>query len=80
MGGHPAVSTRAGLSYAAGAAALAYVVVQGLGVVKRLIWGPDDFSWLGYLFLASLMAMCGMLGGMFGRRWHDQNPRQDGDN
>jgi len=73
------LSRPAPLSYAAGAAALAYVVVQGLGVVKRLIWGPDDFSWFGYLFLASLMAMCGMLGGMFGRRWHDQNPRQDGD-
>jgi hypothetical protein len=71
------LSREAPLSYAAYAAAVAYALVQGLGVVKRLIWGPHDYSWFGYLFLASLMAMCGMLGGMFGRRIHDQIARGD---
>lgn len=56
------------LAYAAGAAALAYVLVQGIGVLIRLVSG-DTISWLSYPFLALLMATCGMLGGMFARRW-----------
>jgi hypothetical protein len=62
------LSSRAGLPHAAAAAAGAYVVAQGLGVVLRLVRG-DDINWLGYPLAALLMATCGMLGGMFARRW-----------
>jgi hypothetical protein len=55
------------LSYAAGAGGFAYVIVQSIGVVRRLIAG-DEISWLAFPFLAVLMATCGMLGGMFSRR------------
>jgi hypothetical protein len=57
----------ASLAHAAGAAALAYVVVQSIGVVRRLVAG-DSISWLAFPFLALLMATCGMLGGMFAGR------------
>jgi hypothetical protein len=62
------LSSRAGLPYAAAAAAAAYVVAQGLGVVLRLMRG-DEINWFGYPLAALLMATCGMLGGMFARRW-----------
>lgn len=62
------LSSRAGLPHAAAAAAAAYVVAQALGVVLRLLRG-DDVNWLGYPLAALLMATCGMLGGMFARRW-----------
>lgn len=61
------------LSYAAGAAALAYGIVQGFGIVRRLVAG-DQISWLAFPFLLLLMATCGMLGGMLARRWLQQNP------
>lgn len=66
------LSSTARLTHAAGAAAAAYVIAQGLGVVLRLVRG-DQLSWVGYPFLALLMATCGMLGGMFARRWQLQN-------
>jgi len=66
------LSPAARLSYAAGAAALAYVVAQGLGVVLRVLRG-DNLNWLGYPFAALMMATCGMLGGMFARRWQGQS-------
>ena len=66
------LSSTARLTHAAGAAAAAYVIAQGLGVVLRLARG-DELSWVGYPFLALLMATCGMLGGMFARRWQQQN-------
>jgi hypothetical protein len=62
------LSPAAPLSYAAGAAALSYVIVQAIGVVRRLL-GGDDISWIAYPFLALFMATCGMLGGIFARRW-----------
>ena len=62
------LSPAAPLPYPAGAAALSYVLVQAVGVVLRLIDG-DDVSWVAYPFLALFMATCGMLGGMFARRW-----------
>jgi hypothetical protein len=62
------LSPAAPLSYAAGAAALAYGIVQAIGVVRRL-WAGETIGWLGYPLLALLMATCGMLGGMFARRW-----------
>jgi hypothetical protein len=55
------------LAHASGAAALAYGIVQSLGVVRRLVTG-DPISWLAFPFLALLMATCGMLGAMFARR------------
>lgn len=66
------LSSTAGLPHAAGASALAYVVAQALGVVLRLLRG-DDLNWLGYPLAALLMATCGMLGGMFARRWQGQS-------
>jgi len=57
----------ASLAHAAGAAALAYVVVQSMGIVRRLVTG-DSISWVAFPFLAVLMAVCGMLGGMFAGR------------
>lgn len=62
------LSPAASLAYPAGAAALSYVLVQAVGVVLRLIDG-DSISWAAYPFLAVFMATCGMLGGMFARRW-----------
>jgi hypothetical protein len=62
------LSPAAPLPYAAGAAALAYATVQTIGVIRRLIVG-GDISWVAYPFLALLMATCGMLGGLFARRW-----------
>lgn len=62
------LSRRAPLMYPAGAAALAYVVVQGLGVIRRLIIG-GDISWYAYPMLCLLLAICGALGGQFARRW-----------
>ncbi len=61
------LSPRAHLGWAAGAAAAAYVVVQAIGVVRRLAAG-EAISWLAYPFLLLLMAVCGMLGGMFAAR------------
>lgn len=62
------LSPDAPLSYPAGAAALAYGIVQAIGVLRRLV-ADETISWLGYPLLALLMATCGMLGGMFARRW-----------
>lgn len=59
----------AGLAHAAAAGALAYLVVQAIGVVSRTI-RDEPLSWLAYPLLALLMATCSMLGGMFGRRWN----------
>lgn len=70
------LSPRASISYAAAAAATAYVVVQLVGVVKRLIT-DDPISWLAFPLLALLMATCGMLGGMLAKRWMRQNGTTD---
>lgn len=66
------LSSTARLTHAAGAAAGAYVIAQALGVALRLARG-DDLSWVGYPFLAMLMATCGILGGIFARKWQQQN-------
>lgn len=57
----------AGLALAAGAAATAYLVVQSVGIVRRLAAG-EPLSWVAFPFLAVLMATTGMLGGLFARR------------
>jgi hypothetical protein len=57
------------LQHGAAAAALAYVVVQGIGIVRHLIVGGEVLTRLpSYVFLALLMATCGMLGAMLERR------------
>ncbi len=66
------LSPHARLSYAAAAGAAAYVIVQLIGVVRRLIAG-DPISWLAFPLLALMMATCAMLGGMFARRWLRQS-------
>jgi hypothetical protein len=55
------------LSAAAGAAALAYGIVQLIGIVRRVGAG-ESISWIAFPFLALLMATCGMLGGLFAAR------------
>ena len=62
------LSKSAGLPHAASAAFWAYVIVQGIGVVRRLFSGAP-ISWIAFPFLALLMATCGMLGGALERKW-----------
>ncbi len=59
------------ISYAAASAAIAYGLVQGGGIIHRLI-RDKPISWLAFPFLMMLMATCGMLGGMLARRWLSQ--------
>jgi hypothetical protein len=56
------------LPHGAAAAGLAYVIVQGVGIVRHLIVGEDLISPLTFAYLALLMATCGMLGAMLERR------------
>ena len=68
------LSKSAGLAHAASAAFWAYVVVQGIGVVRRLFSGAP-ISWIAFPFLALLMATCGMLGGALERKWERNGSR-----
>lgn len=61
------LSPTAHLAWSAGAAATAYVLVQGIGVLRRLISG-ERINWVGYPFLALLMACCGILGAIYAGR------------
>jgi len=63
------LAPEAKLSHAAGAGAIAYVVVQGIGVISR-VWRGESLSWVAFPLLLLLMATASMLGGMFGRRWN----------
>lgn len=63
------LSERAGLGYAAAAGALTYIIVQLLGILRRLLFTDLGINWLAYPFFASLMAVCGTLGGLFARKW-----------
>jgi hypothetical protein len=62
------LSKSAGFVHAASAAFWAYLIVQGIGVVRRLFSGAP-ISWIAFPFLALLMATCGMLGGALERKW-----------
>jgi putative membrane protein (TIGR04086 family) len=55
------------LPHGAAAGALAYGLVQAVGVVLRVARG-EDLAPVAYLYLALLCATCGMLGAMLGRR------------
>ncbi len=57
------------LSRAAASGAIAYGVVQGIGIVTRLLRG-EPLSWIAFPLLALMMATAAMLGAMFGRRWN----------
>lgn len=61
------LSPDAALGYASSAPALAYLVVQGFGVIRRLV-ASEPVRWGAYVFLLLLVSTCGMLGGMFARR------------
>lgn len=65
------LAPQAGLAHAAAAGALAYAVVQGVGIVRRLL-ADEPLSWLAFPFLALLMATAAMVGGMIARRWNTQ--------
>jgi len=68
---------QAALAHAAGAGAIAYLVVQGIGVIARLYRG-ETLSWVAFPFQMLMMATAAMLGGMFGRRWNNQNAPEEG--
>ncbi len=48
------------------AAAAAFVVVQAVGIVRRLIVG-DDLSWLSYAYFGLLAMTTGLAGGYLGQ-------------
>jgi hypothetical protein len=52
----------------AAAAALAYLIVQGAGLIRRAVTGGSLPSPLSVVYLALLMATCGMLGAALERR------------
>lgn len=66
------LAPQAGLAHAAASGAIAYLVVQGVGIVRRLL-ADEPLSWLAFPFLAMLMATAAMVGGMIARRWNAQN-------
>ena len=51
------------LLHAALAAALAFVLVQGFGVVRHLI-SDEEIRWVGIAFTGLLAASCGVVGGL----------------
>lgn len=65
------------LLHGAMASASAYVIVQGIGVIRRLIAG-DSLSWLSYLYLAVLMATCGMVGALVANHRNRQEREDPG--
>lgn len=54
-------ATREPLTNGAVAALVAYLLVQGVGVIRRLADG-DEIRWLGIVFAALLAASCGTVG------------------
>ncbi len=56
------------LAHGALAALLAYVLVQGVGIIRHLVAG-DDVSWLSIPFNALLASSTGMLGGIAANWW-----------
>ncbi|MBV6508807.1 MAG: hypothetical protein JJLCMIEE_01873 [Acidimicrobiales bacterium] len=65
------------LLHGAVASASAYLLVQGIGVIRRLIAG-DPLNWLSYLYLAVLMATCGMLGALLANHRNRQEREHPG--
>lgn len=67
----------AALAHAAGAGAIAYVVVQAIGVVTRTL-RDEPLSWAAFPLLALMMATAAMLGGMVARRWNSTGAADSG--
>jgi small-conductance mechanosensitive channel len=65
IGGYQAAVRRmdAPLTHAGVAALAAYVVVQGIGVARRLAIG-EEIAWLSIPFFLLLSASCGVCGGL----------------
>jgi putative membrane protein (TIGR04086 family) len=59
------------LAHGALAALLAYVLVQGVGVVRHLIAG-EDVAWLSIPFNALLASSTGMIGGIAANWWRSR--------
>jgi putative membrane protein (TIGR04086 family) len=55
------------MAHGAAAAFAAWAVVQGLGIVRRLITG-DPLEWLGFVFFGLLAASTGAVGGLIADR------------
>ncbi len=53
--------------HGAAAGALAYAIVQGVGIIHHVIIG-ESLDPVGYVYLGLLSATCGMLGAMLERR------------
>jgi putative membrane protein (TIGR04086 family) len=62
------------LAHGAAAAFLAWVIVQGVGIVRRLVTG-DDLAWLGFVFAALLAASTGAVGGLLADRYRHRSGR-----
>lgn len=72
------LSPDAHLWYASASPTLAYLVVQGFGIVRRLL-ASEQIRWGAYVFHFLLVATCGMLGGMFARRLTSETGSRDQD-
>jgi len=59
------------LVHGAAAAALAYLVLQGAFVLRRVV-ADEPVSWLGIVFLTLLAASCGMGGGLLASWLHSR--------
>ena len=69
IGGATAAARRpdAPMTHGILAALVAYGIVQGLGVIRRLVAG-EDISWTALLFTASAAATAGLIGALVASR------------
>lgn len=66
------------LAHGAAAAFVAWAIVQGIGIVRRLVAG-DSLDWLSFVFAALLAASTGAVGGLLAdRRRHRSGARDRG--
>jgi len=66
------------LAHGAAAAFLAWAVVQGLGIARRLLAG-DPLDWLSFVFAALLAASTGAVGGLLADRHRHRRGRRSPD-
>lgn len=65
------------LAHGAAATFLAWAIVQGVGIVRRLVTG-DSLDWLSFVFAALLAASTGAVGGLLADRFrHRGGARPD---
>jgi hypothetical protein len=65
------------LTYGISAALVTFAVIQGVGVVRRLVAG-DEIGWAGIISSAILTALAGMVGGLVGGRVRRPPPSREG--